>query len=230
MIGFDDAIKFATRRHVVLPSQYYGELQGLARTLGFSVSGVIDLIVLEMVKNSIATAIRKGQTFAQWKTSVTTGAVSLELPNGRLRTILQTNVQNSVNRGRCTVFEARKDRLSYFVYDAVNDSKTRASHAAMDGYCARWDDPIWAIWAPINGYNCRCRLLQVSKWSAEPYLMRKPTPPDVMPDEGFDYNPCSDILRGNKEAIDNAAKSSVFAKTVRYVKETFSKWIGGLFR
>lgn len=199
VIGFEQAIEFAKRRGVKLPTEYYGELQGLARTLGFSIAGIMDLLLLEAVRDSLADAYRKGLTFKEWQTQMS--VQQLRLSPGRLKTILQTNTQNAYNRGRCHVFNERKDRLPYLVYDAVNDSKTRASHAAMDGYCARWDDPIWRIWTPINGFNCRCRLLQVSKWSAEPYLLKKPAPPAVMPDEGFDYNPCEDIYRGVAQGV-----------------------------
>lgn len=220
IIGFEQAIAFAEKRGVKLPTEYYGKLQGLARTLGFSIAGIMDLLVLEAVRDSLADAYRRGLTFAQWQSQVS--QQQLMLPAYRLKTILQTNTQNAYNRGRCHVFAERKDRLPYLVYDAVNDSRTRASHAAMDGYCARWDDPIWRIWTPINGYNCRCRLLQVSKWSAEPYLLQKPTPPDVRPDAGFDYNPCEDIYTGVAQGVPKTifsrAKESVMALVRRLVK------------
>jgi len=52
------------------------------------------------------------------------------------------------------------------MYDAINDRRTRPAHAAMDGYIAPHDDPIWNTWYPLNGYRCRCSVIALSERQA----------------------------------------------------------------
>lgn len=61
-----------------------------------------------------------------------------------------------------------KELRPYWQYDAVNDSKTRPSHLAMDGRVFMADDPIWDTWFPPNGFKCRCtvKTLSSARWSS----------------------------------------------------------------
>ena len=52
--------------------------------------------------------------------------------------------------------EADKDALAFLVYDAVQDRRTRAEHAALDGVTLPVDSPFWNFYYPPNGWNCRC--------------------------------------------------------------------------
>jgi hypothetical protein len=44
----------------------------------------------------------------------------------------------------------------------VRDARTRPGHAALHGQVFRLDSPAWAVIAPPNGYNCRCRARYLS--------------------------------------------------------------------
>lgn len=56
-------------------------------------------------------------------------------------------------------FEAMKANASarpYWMYDAMNDSRTRPSHRVLDNRVFRHDDPFWDTLFPPNGWGCRC--------------------------------------------------------------------------
>jgi len=81
----------------------------------------------------------------------------------RLQTIYRTNLQTAYMAGRQRQAEAQADRAPWAQYLAVMDSSTRPAHAALHGQVFRLDSPEWAIIAPSNGYNCRCRARYLSQ-------------------------------------------------------------------
>jgi hypothetical protein len=48
------------------------------------------------------------------------------------------------------------------MYDAVNDSRTRPSHLALDGVIRPVGDPFWNTHSPPLGHRCRCVLRSLS--------------------------------------------------------------------
>lgn len=50
-----------------------------------------------------------------------------------------------------------------FRFSAVGDADTRPNHLAADGLIAGTDDPIWAMFTPPLGHNCRCSLQLVKR-------------------------------------------------------------------
>lgn len=71
-----------------------------------------------------------------------------------------------------------------YTYATVGDDRVRPEHAAQDGVTKPKDDPYWSVWLPPSGWNCRCTIVEV--FQEEP--VREPAQ-NVMPDEGFEFNP-----------------------------------------
>lgn len=210
---FLEAIAWAKERGVVLPEIYYGELQGLARALAFSIAGLATLDQLQDVLESLVKAMEEGETLREWQAQVQGGKIALNLPAHRLENIFRTNIQGHYARGRCEQQRTTLETRPWFLYDAVNDSRTRPAHAAMDGFVARYDDPIWKRWTPPCGYQCRCRRIALTDAQAARFreadarrLARDPSLVQAralaQPDDGWDYSVCDAPERGVSRAVE----------------------------
>ena len=190
---YSDALAWARARKVVLSADYYGKQPLHARHKSFSISGIARLDQLQQVKKSLDDALATGQTFNEWKK--TAAAKSLGLPAHRLDNIFRTNIQSAYTAGIARQQEspAALEVRPYFQYDAINDSRTRPSHAALDNVIAPADSPFWRTHTPVLGFRCRCVRISLSEAQARArgYDAAKPLP-DVAPDPGFAGHPLAD--------------------------------------
>ena len=228
-VPFHEAIAAAQLRGVVLPDRYYGELQGIARQLAFSIAGIASLDQLQAVKDSLSDYMAKGGSFNAWKKQ--SAQLTLELPAHRLDNIWRTNLQGNYMRGKWEQFQRNADTRPYLLYDAINDSRVRPSHLAMDGTIRRWNDPWWKTHSPPCGFRCRCSLISLSEEQAQARsgfdkdgkgtgLNKIPELPDggglAQPDKGWDYNPFEDRMQWAEKALER------FDPKLRAVGEKFS--------
>lgn len=156
---------------------------------GFTAANVAKLDVLQDLQNSLAKALKDGQTLQQWKDGLvpelqrkgwwgragTTaelqaagrvdaeGVIAKGLTPTRLKTIFQTNMQSAYMAGRYADMVEEAEERPYWQYVAILDARTRPAHRAMNGKIFRYDDPGWKSFYPPCGYNCRCRVRNFSE-------------------------------------------------------------------
>ncbi len=224
-VPFHEAIAQAVKRGVVLPDVYYGQLQGLARQQAFSIAGITSLDTLQAVKDSLDKVIKEGGTFGAWKKQMLESG-TLNLPKYRLDNIYRTNLQGSYMAARWDRILLTQETRPYIMYDAINDSRVRPAHLALDGIIRRIDDPFWLTHSSPNGYRCRCSMRSLSEDQAKARsgfdsegngkgLNKQPVYKDVNgveipanPDKGWDYNPNDRLAGINRAIADKRAKSS----------------------
>lgn len=215
-VGFNQpfyrAIEELKKRGVVLPDKYYGELQGLHRQLNLSIAGKASLDQLQAVLDSLEEAMKQGKTFREWQKDVR--VQDLGLPKHRLDNIFRTNIQAAYNRGHWEKFVENQKIRPYLMYDAINDSRVRPSHLAMDGIIRPVGDSFWATHYPPNGYRCRCRCISLSERQAQERSknrtgLNKQVTPEMNPDKGWDYNVGQDLTAGIEKAISESKVNPV---------------------
>lgn len=81
----------------------------------------------------------------------------------RLALIYNVNTRVAYNVGRYAQLMNSTDTHPFWQYVAVMDSRTRPSHAALNGLVFRYDAPFWKTHYPPNGWNCRCRVRALSQ-------------------------------------------------------------------
>lgn len=209
-IGAPAEVMAAARaRGVLLPDVYYGQLQGLARSLAFSVAGIASVDQLEAIKRSLDDSLADGSGFREWKRRALAGEIPglFELPPHRLENIYRTNLQTVYSRGNGEAIKRNARTHPYLLYSAVNDSRTRPAHAAMGGTIRRIDDPWWLTRKPPNGYQCRCRAIALTEAEAKRRgITERPT--TEAPDPGWDYDPWADPKAGAKRALERRRRTA----------------------
>lgn len=109
----------------------------------------------------------------------------------RLETIYRTNAQVSFQRGRYNAQRRLMRARPYWQYIAVMDSRTRHSHALLNGHCYEAASRVWETIYPPNGYNCRCRVRALTKGEVARKGIEVEDRPDLpagFPDDGWDFN------------------------------------------
>lgn len=153
---FLEALAYMHSRGIVLPDEYYGQMTARQRRRAFSVAGLASLEQVKHVANELSKVLDNGGTFADFQKGIESGDIKVQLPRHRWDNIFRTNIQASYNQGRWQQQQINKNSRPYLMYDAVNDSRTRPSHSALDGTIRHIDDPIWErIYPPID-FRCRC--------------------------------------------------------------------------
>ncbi len=160
----------------------YWELDGPQHSHLFTVANLAKLDVLADIKGAVQQAIDSGETEkwfkdrlvgvlqqkGWWGPGVSVDPVTLEakiIQQGslrRLQTIYRTNLQTAYMAGRHRQALEQIDRAPWAQYLAIRDQRSRPAHAALHGQVFRIDSPAWAVIAPANGYNCRCRARYLS--------------------------------------------------------------------
>lgn len=190
---FDAQVAQARAQRVLLPQAFYS-LPAEKRALAFAVSGLARLDQVQAVADALAKLMAEGGTFEDFRKWAL--QQDWRLPRHRLETVYRNAAQTAYMAGHWRRFDEVKDALPYLMYDAINDSRVRPSHLAMDGVIRPVDDPIWKRWTPPCGHRCRCTLRQVSAREAQRRGgVTQAIPAEAVPDPDWGHDP-RDAWRG----------------------------------
>ena len=203
LLEFAEAIEQAAKRGVVLPEEYYEHLPEEARARAFTVSHLASLEQIKAVLDSLRDALDGGDSFEMWRDAFGDPG----LGDAHLETIYRNAMQNAYNAGRWRQQTENAFARPILMYDAVDDSRTRPEHAALDGFMAPVGDPVWASIYPPNGHRCRCAVISLTREQAEARGFAPGARPGGKPDEGWGHNPAGgDLSDREREALRGIAQ------------------------
>lgn len=191
----DEQAAIARAANVKLPEDFYA-LPAAKRATAFTVSGLARLDQVQAVADALATMQATGGTFHDFKKWA--AGQDWSLPKHRMETIYRNAVQTSYMAGHWRAFSEQAETFPYLMYDAINDSRTRPSHLALDGVIRPVGDPFWKTRTPPLGHRCRCTLRALLPSEARERGGVTQNPPiEGQPDKGWGSDPreWDDVLK-----------------------------------
>lgn len=161
-VVFKEALKYAKKRKIVLPDEYYQKMTARQRKQAVSIAGLAKLSLIGQIMSQLQKVLESGGTFKDFQKDV-----NGVLPKHRLDNIFRTNIQMAYAQGRHEQQQANKKRRPYLMYSAINDKRTRHDHARLDGVIRPIDDSFWDKHTPPIDYRCRCTVLALTEKEAK---------------------------------------------------------------
>lgn len=168
----------------------WDEMTRKEREEAFTVAYQSSHELVRKIQDVVAQGLKDGESTAAIRFRVQVAGDGIAADHAE--TVYRNAVQSAYARGRYThmaqphVVAARP----WWQTRAVDDRRTRATHAAVDGWVMRADDPGWQATAAPYGHRCRCRLVARSdRWVQKngPTIHTGPLP--KLPDPGWTNKP-----------------------------------------
>lgn len=185
---FQEAADYAASRGVVLPEVYYSGLVGIQRSQSVTIAGLASMAQIKWIIDLVRSVMDSGGTFKDFQSQVEAGDLDPMLSRARLDNIFRTNIQAAYSRGRYQQQINNSVNRPYWMYDAINDSRVRPAHLAMDNTILHYTDPWWKTHYTPNGYQCRCTIVSLTETQARKRGISARPPEGADPDEGWDYS------------------------------------------
>lgn len=183
-VTFLEALRYAHNKKIVLPDDFYSmDLE--TRQMATTVSFLSSLEQIETVIKAVNKSIADGGTFKDFQKLIEESKIIL--PKHYLDNVFRTNIQSAYGHGRWQQQQRNKAKRPYLMYSAINDSRVRPSHLALNRIVRHIDDPFWLTHYPPLGFRCRCTVIALTEKQALRYGI---TPDDKLPEvaEALDWS------------------------------------------
>jgi len=167
-VAVRDAVRWI-RSLPAVPSSEWEMFVRKHQRAAFSIAGESRAVVIEAVRDLAAESLQSGLTPSQFSSLARDMLRQFQARPGRLGTIWNNTVSNSLRAGRYQELRRPEIRrvLSHWLFDAYEDAATRDNHRAMDGGIAPLEWPGWARFGDPLGHNCRCARSAITGGRAE---------------------------------------------------------------
>ena len=165
-LSFLEAIQFAVSRKIVLPDEFY-KLDLNTRQMATTVSFLSGIEQIETVIKSVNQVLIDGGSFNDFKKLVEENEIILSEPY--LKNVFRTNIQTAYGHGRWQQQQRNKANRPYLMYVAINDSRVRPSHLALNRIIRHIDDPFWLKYYAPWDFMCRCTVIALTEEQAFKY-------------------------------------------------------------
>lgn len=186
-VTFLEALHFAQSRKIVLPDEFYS-MDLKTRQLATTVSFLSGIEQVETVIKSLNKTLAKGGTFNDFQKLIEENEIVLS--KYYLKNVFRTNIQTAYGHGRWQQQQKNKAKRPYLMYSAIDDTRVRPSHLALNRIIRHIDDPFWLLYYPPWGFMCRCTVIALTEKEAKKLgITSDEDLPQVAADMGWSTSP-----------------------------------------
>ncbi|MGE8653496.1 MAG: phage minor head protein [Acinetobacter gandensis] len=207
-VTFLEALQYAHEKKIVLPDEFYS-MDLKTRQMATTVSFLSSLEQVETVIKSLNKTLANGGTFNDFQKLIAESEIIL--PKHYLDTVFRTNIQSAYGHGRWQQQNRNKAKHPYLMYSAIDDSRVRPAHLALNRIVLPIDHPFWLTHYPPLGFRCRCTVIALTEAQALKYGI---TPDDKLPEvaEALDWSSHPLQFGDLEELVDKKINVSVLDK------------------
>lgn len=207
-ITFLEALHFAVSRKIVLPNEFYS-MDLNTRQLATTVSFLSGIEQIETVIKSLNKTLAEGGTFNDFQKLVEENEIVLS--KHYLKNVFRTNIQTAYGHGRWQQQQKNKAKRPYLMYSAIDDTRVRPSHLALNRIIRHIDDPFWLLYYPPWGFMCRCTVIALTEKEAQKLgITSDEDLPQVAADMGWSTSP---LTYGEmQDVVDQKIANSILDK------------------
>lgn len=186
-ITFLEALHFAQSRKIVLPDEFYS-MDLNTRQLATTVSFLSGIEQVETVIKSLNKTLAEGGTFNDFQKLVEENEIVLS--KHYLKNVFRTNIQTAYGHGRWQQQQKNKAKRPYLMYSAIDDTRVRPSHLALNRIIRHIDDPFWLLYYPPWSFMCRCTVIALTEKEAQKLgITSDEDLPQIAEDMGWSTSP-----------------------------------------
>lgn len=207
-ITFLEALHFAQSRKIVLPDEFYS-MDLNTRQLATTVSFLSGIEQVETVIKSLNKTLAEGGTFNDFQKLVEENEIVLS--KHYLKNVFRTNIQTAYGHGRWQQQQKNKAKRPYLMYSAIDDTRVRPSHLALNRIIRHIDDPFWLLYYPPWGFMCRCTVIALTEKEAKKLgITSDEDLPQVAEDMGWSTSPLT--FGEMQDVVDQKIADSILDK------------------
>lgn len=207
-ITFLEALHFAQSRKIVLPDEFYS-MDLNTRQLATTVSFLSGIEQVETVIKSLNKTLAEGGTFNDFQKLVEENEIVLS--KHYLKNVFRTNIQTAYGHGRWQQQQKNKAKRAYLMYSAIDDTRVRPSHLALNRIIRHIDDPFWLLYYPPWSFMCRCTVIALTEKEAQKLgITSDEDLPQVAADMGWSTSPLT--FGEMQDVVDQKIADSILDK------------------
>jgi hypothetical protein len=176
----EEAMRFLSRKKII-PTDSWDDLKHGEHSHGFTMAHSAEADILGDIQGLLKKAQENGEAFGTFRSGMLKlmedkgwyggnghSKEDTKYVNWRIKIIFNTNMRTSYAAARYRSQLEAADLRPIWVYKSLLVGKNRRpEHIALHNKAFRFDDPIWNIYYPPNGWECKCAVETQSESGAE---------------------------------------------------------------